>query len=186
MCCAKNRLSVRHLAAILVCAPEASQRICCKMRMSGLCKVEMSAFMDGRGPHGDGANHVEPTRTGPIESVARGKAEASFAGSSSSAAESNRPPGAANATPDSRARRCCPGSRTTRPAIEPQAGSPLGAKDFGAPAPALCGFRAHAGRRTPGPRGFPSEPGDAAQVYHQAAYVVSPLPARELLPCVAR
>src|SRR5260370_35555379 len=118
MCCAKNRLSVRHLAAILVCAPEASQRICCKMRMSGLCKVEMSAFMDGRGPHGDGANHVEPTRTGPIESVARGKAEASFAGSSSCAAESNRPPVAAHATPDSRVRGCCPGSRTTRPAID--------------------------------------------------------------------
>jgi hypothetical protein len=30
----------------------------------------MSAFMEGRGPHGDGANHFEPTRTGPIESVA--------------------------------------------------------------------------------------------------------------------
>jgi len=32
--------------------------------MSGLCKVEMSAFMDGRGPHGDGANHFEPTQFG--------------------------------------------------------------------------------------------------------------------------
>jgi hypothetical protein len=39
------------------------------MRMSGLCKVEMSASMEGRGPHGSGANHFEPTRTGPIESV---------------------------------------------------------------------------------------------------------------------
>src|ERR1700719_1797104 len=47
-----------------------------KKRMSGLCKVQMSAFMDGRGPHGNGANRVEPTRTGPIESVARGTAEA--------------------------------------------------------------------------------------------------------------
>ena len=28
------------------------------MRMSGLCKVEMSAFMDGRGRHGNGANRV--------------------------------------------------------------------------------------------------------------------------------
>jgi hypothetical protein len=62
----------------------------------------MSAFMDGRGPHGDGANHVEPTRTGPIESVARGKAETSFAGSSSRAAEGNRPPGAADADATSR------------------------------------------------------------------------------------
>src|SRR6267378_7675946 len=62
-----------------------AHRIGCrrKMRMSGLCKVEMSAFIDGRGPYGNGANHLEPTRTGPIESVARGEAEASFAGSSS-------------------------------------------------------------------------------------------------------
>ncbi len=42
------------------------------MRMSGLCKVEMSAFIDGRGAYGNGANRLEPTRTGPIESVARG------------------------------------------------------------------------------------------------------------------
>src|SRR6266436_2658188 len=79
-----------------------------KMRMSGLCKVEMSAFMDVQGPHGDGANHFEPTRTGPIESVARGTGEASFASSSSGTAESNRPPGAADAAADSRARGWCP------------------------------------------------------------------------------
>src|ERR1700676_2669039 len=90
-----------------------------KMRMSCLCKVEMSAFMDGRGPYGSGANHLEPTRSGPIESVARGTAEASLAGSSSGAAESNRPPGAADAAADSRARGWCLGSRTTRPALEP-------------------------------------------------------------------
>src|SRR5580692_12976594 len=60
-----------------------------KMRMSGLCKVEMSAFMEGRGPHGNGANHFEPTRTGPVESVARGTAAASDAGCGSRAAESN-------------------------------------------------------------------------------------------------
>src|SRR5216683_4798374 len=75
-----------------------------KMRMSGLRQVEMSAFMDGRGPYGNGANHVEPTRTGPIESVARGKAEASFAGRSSGAAEGKCPPGATDAAPPSRTR----------------------------------------------------------------------------------
>ena len=42
----------------------------CKMRMSALCKVEMSGFMDGRGPYGNGADRFEPTRTGPIDSVA--------------------------------------------------------------------------------------------------------------------
>ncbi len=31
----------------------------CKVRMSCLCKVEMSAFMGGRGPYGDGANRFE-------------------------------------------------------------------------------------------------------------------------------
>src|ERR1700683_4993088 len=97
-----------------------------KMRMSGLCKVEMSAFMDGRGPHGNGANHFEPTRTGSIESVARGTAEAVDAGSSGRAVESKRPPRAANAAAPARVRRSLLGSRTTRPALEPQSGGPLG------------------------------------------------------------
>src|SRR5580658_6328803 len=68
-----------------------------KVRMSGLCKVGMSAFMDGRGAYGDGANHFEPTRTGPIEGTARGTAKASDAGSRRGTVESNRPPGAADA-----------------------------------------------------------------------------------------
>src|SRR6202035_5946409 len=32
----------------------------CKVRMSGLCKVEMSAFMGGRGAYGNGADRLEP------------------------------------------------------------------------------------------------------------------------------
>ncbi len=52
------------------------------------------------------------------------------------------------------ARRSLAGSRTTRTAIEPQVGSPLGAEDFGAGAATLCGLRTHAGRRTLGPGGF--------------------------------
>src|SRR5271156_5103857 len=69
-----------------------------KMRMSGLCKVEMSAFMEGRGPHGNGANRVEPTRTGSIESVAPGTAAAAAdAPGSRGAAASKRPPGATDA-----------------------------------------------------------------------------------------
>src|SRR5512136_667839 len=86
----------------------------CKVRMSGLCKVEMSASMDGRGAYGNGADRLEPTRTGPIESFARGTAKASFADSGSGAAESKRPPGAADAAADSRARGCGPGSWVTR------------------------------------------------------------------------
>src|ERR1700690_2358582 len=116
-----------------------------KMRMSGLCKVEMSAFMDGLGPHGNGANHFEPTRTGPIEGVARGTAETADAGSSRRATENKRPPRAADAAAPARARRSLPGSRTARSTIESQAGGPLRAEDSGAPAPALCGFRTHTG-----------------------------------------
>ena len=49
------------------------------MRMSGLSKVEMSAFIGGRGRHGNGANRLEPTRTGPATCVARDKAKADHA-----------------------------------------------------------------------------------------------------------
>jgi len=37
----------------------------CKMRMSGSSKVEMSASIDSRGRYGNGANCLEPIRTGP-------------------------------------------------------------------------------------------------------------------------
>ncbi len=43
------------------------------MRMSGLSKVEMSGFMGGGGPHGNGAHRFESTRTGPLASVARSR-----------------------------------------------------------------------------------------------------------------
>src|ERR1700734_1076886 len=156
-----------------------------KMRMSGLCKVEMFAFMDGRGPHGNGANHFEPTRAGPIESVARGTAEAVDASSSGRAAESKRPPRAADAVAPARARRSLPGSRTARPAIEPQAGDPPGAEDSGAPAPALCRFRTHTGRGTLGPGGFFGEPGNAAEVDDPGSLVAAAFPARENDPRMA-
>src|SRR5580700_5278901 len=151
----------------------------CKMRMSGLCKVEMSAFMGGRGPYGNAANRVEPTRTGPIESVARSTAEAVDAGSSRRAAESKRPSGAADAAAPARARRSLPDSRTARPAIEPQADDPLGAEGSGAPAPALCGFRTHLGRGTPGPGGFFGEPGNATEVDDPGSFVEAAFPAGE-------
>src|SRR6266481_6619220 len=54
----------------------------CKVRMSGLRKVGMSAFMGGRGPHGNGAHRIESTRTGPLESVAGRGAGAFNAGGS--------------------------------------------------------------------------------------------------------
>src|SRR5580704_15691996 len=42
-----------------------------KMRMSGLCKVEMSAFLRAGGPYGRGADRVECEGAGAVEGVAR-------------------------------------------------------------------------------------------------------------------
>jgi hypothetical protein len=39
-------------------------------------------------------------------------------------------------------------------ALEPQVGPPIRAENPGACTSAVCRFRTHAGRRTPGPRGF--------------------------------
>src|SRR5580704_7629957 len=186
---ADQRRGVRHVAHILGCAGRQVNELRCdcrrKMRMSGLCKVEMSASMEGRGPHGNGANHFEPTRTGPIESVARGTGEASLAGSSSGAAENNRPAGAADAAADSRARGWCPGSRITRPAIESQAGGRLRTESFSSRGPALCRLRTHAGRRTLSQGWFPGEPGDPAEVDEQSGLLASALSAGEKDPRVA-
>src|ERR1700675_2911624 len=62
-----------------------------KMRMSGLSKVEMSAFMGGRGPYGNGANCFEPTRTGPATRATRDKAEADHPERSCQTTEDQRP-----------------------------------------------------------------------------------------------
>src|SRR5580658_8486047 len=86
-----------HLTDATFASQRNAAKCRCKVRMSCLCKVEMSGSMGGRGAHGTGANRFEPTRTGPIESVARGKAEAPDAGRSSRAAESKRPASAADA-----------------------------------------------------------------------------------------
>src|SRR5260370_40141847 len=45
-----------------------------QLRMSGLSKVEMSAFIGGRGPYGNGANRLEPTRPGPAARATEGQA----------------------------------------------------------------------------------------------------------------
>src|SRR5882724_12442150 len=106
----------------------------CKMRMSGLSKVEMSAFIGGRGPHGNGANRLQTTRTGPPTRATRDKAEADHA------------------------------ARITGTAIKPQISGALGAEDFAPGAATLCGLRTHPGRRAVGPGGASGEPGDAEQV----------------------
>ena len=59
--------------------------------MSGLSKVEMSAFIGGRGRYGDGANGLEPTRTGPARCATRDKAEADHPEGSGPPTEDQRP-----------------------------------------------------------------------------------------------
>src|SRR6266478_9810724 len=109
-----------------------------KMRMSGLCKVEMSAFMGGRGPHGNGANRLEPTRTGPTARVAGRTARAFNTGRSRPAAQNNRPSGAPVRAAPAGARRPGGDSWITRTALQPQVRCALRAEDSGAGAPAVC------------------------------------------------
>jgi hypothetical protein len=47
----------------------------------------MSAFIGGRGPYGNGANRLEPTKTGPAARAARRKTEADHADRSFQEAE---------------------------------------------------------------------------------------------------
>src|SRR5436309_5302585 len=156
-----------------------------KMRMSGLSKVEMSGFMGARRSHGNGAHRLESTRTGPAESVTRGKAETDHTDRSCRAAEDHRSSGASPAAPSAGAGRPGADSRITWTALEPQVGSRVRAEDSGAGAPTLCGLRAHPGRRTLGPGGVAGEPRDAAEVDDQGQLVAPALPAREDYPCVA-
>src|ERR1700683_5347450 len=61
-------------------ASQRRQSLCsCKVRMSGLCKVEMSAFLGAGGPDGRGADRVERARAGAVEGVARDYTRASAA-----------------------------------------------------------------------------------------------------------
>src|SRR6266566_7941879 len=53
-----------------------------KMRMSGLCKVEMSGFIQGGRQDGTGANRVECERAGAVEGVTRSRARTSETGGS--------------------------------------------------------------------------------------------------------
>src|SRR6202171_3529062 len=76
----------------------------CKMRMSGLSKVEMSGFIGGRGAHGDGADYLEPTRTGPAAGATRDQGEAHQSDRSGPAAEDQRSahPSVADTSPEVR------------------------------------------------------------------------------------
>src|ERR1700722_2266721 len=154
--------------------------------MSGCSKVEMSGFMDGRGPHGNGANGLESTRTGSLARVARSPTRAVSADRSGAADEANRPSSASATAWSAGARRSRGDPWSSWTAFEPQAGCPVGAEDFGAAAPTLCGFQTYAGRGTPGSGGLLREPRDAAEVDDQSGLMDPARAAREGRACVAR
>src|ERR1700756_1270129 len=157
-----------------------------KMRMSGLSKVEKSAFMGGWGAHGNGADCLEPTRTRATESAARGKGEAFDTGGGRRATEGDRPAGPAAACGARGTRGWCRGARAARPPLESQTRGFLAAEDSGPCTAALCRLRADPGCRTLSQGGIIREPRDPAEVDDRGTVVASALPAREGHPCVAR
>src|SRR5439155_9022022 len=155
------------------------------MRMSGLSKVEMSAFIGGRGRYANGANRMEPTRTGPATGATRGPAEADHADGSRSAAEDQRSAHPSAAVSSRGTRRSSGDPWITRKTLEPQISRTVGAQDFAPGAATLRGLRAHTGRRALGPGRIASEPRDLTEVDGEGQLVVPPRATRKDHPCVA-
>src|SRR5438132_4433657 len=136
-----------------------------KMRMSGLCKVEMSGFIQGRRADGTGANRVEHEGTGAVEGAARSRARPSETGGSGTASAIERPPGTALADAAANSGRWRDGAWVARPGLEPENSRGHGAARVARLAPGvLSGIRPHAGRRAPGAPGSRGQPRDAAEM----------------------
>src|ERR1700733_548187 len=181
-------LRIASLGSYLSSTTRCKQRLyCCrrKMRMSCLCKVGMSGFMGGRGAHGDGANGLESTRTGSPTSAARSTARTCNPGGRGEAITPVGSTGAPAAVAHGQARRPSRGPRITGAAIEPQVGAGLRAEGASAGAPAVCRFRTHVSRRTPGRGRIGSEPGDATEVDDPGGLLAAAQPASEKDLCVA-
>src|SRR5262245_55116714 len=86
-----------HLMSRAIPSQRMSLTCRCKVRMSGLSKVEMSGFMGRRGTHGNGAYRFEPARPRSIKGAARSTEKAFDAGGGRQAAEGDGPSGAATA-----------------------------------------------------------------------------------------
>ncbi len=87
--------STRHAPYLYTYFPRCQSKIHIsrsKVRMSGLCKVEISGSIGRGDADGTGANRLEPEGTEPIESVARGRARTFDPGRGWAAAKRNRPP----------------------------------------------------------------------------------------------
>src|ERR1700691_317257 len=77
----------------------------CKVRMSGLCKVEMSVFLRAGGPDGRGADRVGTRRARSAEGIARSGAGAFEAAGSRGAVAAQRAADSALAAASKAARR---------------------------------------------------------------------------------
>src|SRR5579863_5793238 len=91
-----------------------------KMRMSGLCKVEMSGFIQSGRRDGTGANRVERERTGAVEGFAASRRGSSKTNRSGPASALDRPSGAAFAKPPASRRRRRDRTPAARAAVESQ------------------------------------------------------------------
>src|SRR5580692_1518042 len=93
-----------------------------KMRMSGLCKVEMSAFLRVGGPYGRGADRVECEGAGAVEGVARDPTRTFAADRWRTPIATERSSGAAFTAACAQRRRWRAGAWAARPSLEPQDG----------------------------------------------------------------
>src|ERR1700722_2472816 len=155
------------------------------MRMSGLCKVGMSGFMGGRGAYGDGADRLEPRRTGPIAGVARVGARGIKAGCGGAADEVNRPSGAPVAAALAQGRRQGGDPQVAGATLESEVLWLLPTEGLGSRGSALCRLRAHAGRRALGAGRDSAEPRDLAEMDDRSDLLASRPPAREKDPRLA-
>src|SRR5437879_3062590 len=157
-----------------------------KMRMSGLCKVEMYGFIQGRRADGTGANRVEHEGTGAVEGAARRRARPSETGGSGAASAIERPPGTALADAAANSGRWRDRAWVARSPLEPENSRDLGAACSAPAAPGpLCRIRAHTGGRASGTQRPGGEPGDAAPVDECRWFVAVAPAARESDACVA-
>src|SRR5205807_1313766 len=92
------------------------------------CYVAMEPL--NLGAHGNGANRLEPTRTGQIACATRGQAEADHADRSRQAAEDQRSPYPSAAVSSGGTRRPSDDPWITRTKIKPQVSRTVGAEHF--------------------------------------------------------
>src|SRR5579863_2307176 len=148
--------------------------------MSGLCKVEMSAFLGAGGPDGRGADRVERERAGAFEGVARDHTGTFAADRCRTPIAAERSAGAATAAASSPGRGSRAGAWVARTFLQSQdSRGHRAAQSATAAAAGLSGVRSDAGRRTSGAARAAGEPGDAAQVdeCRRTATATPPTPA---------